>query len=187
MKRLPDNFRPALDEIAKSFKYSSDMSNEEINKNYKKINQIFTSNNCESYDINNVLHNYHIDNSYSDVVSDMRKLTIHRNKGIVRKLYKTKAWVSFLGKMKGDMNELYSDYIHKTDVENGVVSIMKKYSDNWLGFWSLIDMTEGGEIKDINLIDIEDTQTLKTFLSKNHKLKTKKQIKDEEMSENGNQ
>lgn len=183
MKRLPDNFRPALDEIAKSFKYSSEMSNEEINKNYKKINQIFTSNNCESYDINNVLSNYHIENSYSDVVSDMRKLTIHRNKGIVRKLYKTKLWPEFLGKTKNDMNDVYSDYIHKTDIENGVVNVMKKYSDNWLGFWSLIDLTEGGEIKEINLIDMEDTTELKTFLSKYHKLKTKKQIKHEEMSE----
>ena len=135
MKRLPDNFRPALDEIIKSFKYSSEMTAEEVNKNYKKINQVFASNNCESYDINNVLHNYHIDNSYSDVVSDMRKLTIHRNKDIVRKLYKAKAWPLFLGKIKSDMNEIYSDYIHKVDVEKGIVNVMKKYSDNSVKYY----------------------------------------------------
>lgn len=184
MKRLPDNFRPALEEIMKSFKYLSEMSNEEANKNYKKINQIFETNNCENYDINNVLHNYHIDNSYSDVVSDMRKLTIHRNKETVRKLYKSKEWPIFLGKIRDDMNGIFSDYVHKSDIENGILTVMKKYADNWLGFWSFIDLTESGEIKGINLIDIEDSETLKSVLNKTHKLKTKKQIKHEESTEN---
>ena len=173
MKRLPDHFRPALDEIKKFFTYTENMTYNEINKNYKKINSVFSSYNIENYDINNVLQNYDIDNTYAPLIGDMRKLADVRNKEIIRKLYQNDEWFNLIKNTKKDMNCIYSDYIDTKCVEGGLLDVMKKYTGDWLGFWSIVNIYENGEVKSVNLIDTEDINNLKKFLNKKKKLKTK--------------
>jgi hypothetical protein len=187
MKRLPDNFRPAMDEIKKSFQYNSDMSYNEVNKRYRNINNIFKKHNCESYDVNNVLHHYHIDNNYQDTVKNMRMLTVHRNKDIIRKLKNNKEkWIDFIVNTRNEMNEVFDGHIDLLDIHNSMFDVMHKYKDNWLGFWSIINVNNSGNIKNIQLFDIDDIDSLKKILKKKYKLKTQQQIRKEEDSTNIN-
>lgn len=182
MKRLPDNFKPALEIVHEKFKYKDNMSYQQLNKEYKKITKIFNDYGCESYDINNVMHNYTLDSQYNETIDGMRKLTIERNKNIVHNLYKTKKWYLFINKIKSDMNEIFDDHVHSQDIVDGIFHVMKKYSNNWLGFWSIVKLNDNGNINDIEMIDIEDIEMLKQFLKKKYKLKTKKQIKEEDIN-----
>lgn len=181
MKRLPDHFRPALDDIQKNINFDMESSHENVHKCYRKINKTFENYNCEPYDVNNVLTKYNVDNKYNEIVDNMRNLTHKRNKNTIRTLYKTPEWTQFLKAQKKEMNVLFSDYIHLKDVEEGIINVMKKYKSDWLGFWSMIDIDDSGGIKNINLFDKDDIGLLVKYLrtKKKYNKKTKKQLKEE--------
>lgn len=181
MKRLPDHFRPALDDIQKNIKFDMESSYKDINKCYRKINKTFENYNCEPYDVNNVLTKYNIDNKYNEIVDNMRDLTHKRNRNIVKNLYRTPEWIQFLKTQKKEMNGLFTDYVHLKDIEDGIIDVMKKYKSDWLGFWSIIDVDDSGGIKDVNLFDKDDIDSLVKYLrtKKKYKKKTKKELKEE--------
>jgi len=179
MKRLPNNFRPALDEVKKKFDHKlssqSDLSYNKINSLYNSVNKVFETHECEVFDINNVLHHYHIDNEYLNVVNNMRKLIIVRNKEIIKTLYKSKKLLPFLKELKYEMDGIFTTYVSSYDIESALLHVMKRYTDNWLGYWSLVNINTNGSIKDLSLFDKDDRNKFINFLiySKKYKLRKK--------------
>lgn len=166
MKRLPNNFKPVLDEVKSIFVYENNMSFSDINNKYNRINKIFKKNECEPYDVNNMLDKYSIDGCYADIVKDMRKLTQKRNKEILTKVYKSSKWNKFIKDIKNDLKNEYKVYVKTVDIRDGLLHVLKKYKDNWLGFWSIIDISENGRINKFKLFDIDDQSELKRYLRK---------------------
>lgn len=165
MKRLPNNFKGVLDKIKEMYTYKK-MSYDEINKKYNELNIIFKENNCEVYDIDNLLNTYIADTQYTDTVTDLKKLVRDRNLKIAKKVYKSKEWYDLLNKTKTELGNIKSLDIKIKDINNGIIEIMKKYIDNWSGFWTLIKVNNNGKINDISLFDDDDNETLRKHLKK---------------------
>lgn len=166
MKRLPNNFKSVLDKVKDNFVYENNMSFSDVNKKYNTINKIFKMNECEPYDVNNMLDKYSIDGCYSNIIEDMRKLTKKRNKEILTKVYKSNKWEKFVKKIKNEFKDEYGVCVKTVDIKDGLLNILKKYKDNWLGFWSIIDISESGRINKLKLFDADDQNELKRYLRK---------------------
>jgi len=164
MKRLPSNFKPALDKIRKSFIYEENMSYSKINKYYRKIDGIFKDNKCEVYDINHLINNYSPNTKYRKTIDNISKLVKDRNNGMIKKVHKNRQWKIFLKDVKSDMNELFIGKINIKDIEDGLVKIMKKYNNNWLGYWSIMDIGDNGSVRSMKLFDMNDYNELKNYL-----------------------
>ena len=85
MKNLSKNLKLALDKI--NFIYEKGMDYKNINKCYKKINNIFITTNCEVYDINDMLKNYKAKNEYTKTIYNLKKLVKSRNRNIFKLAY----------------------------------------------------------------------------------------------------
>ena len=164
MKKLPDNFGKALDEIQKIFVYKDSMTYDKLNKMFKKINTIFVNNNCEPYDINNVLADYKAETKYKKIVHNLRKFVIKRNSEIFRKIYKSEKLPPFIMQVKKDLDESLKRDNAIKKIQDGLIHVMREYRKNWHGFWSMVNLYENGEIKDINLIDVDDMNKLRSYI-----------------------
>ena len=156
MKRLP---KSVLNEIEKVF-----LSEKNINKRYNLINIIFKNNDFEPYDINNLLKK-----KKNKCIAKLNKLLKERNKNIIRKMCKTTKWNKFLKNLK---KELYIDKninVNSKDIRDGIFNVLKKYNNNWSGYWSMIYVSDSGIIKNIQLFDIGDCKLFYKYLkSKNY-------------------
>lgn len=165
MKRLPDNFRNVLDKVD-GILINLDYDNyDNINRSYKKINKLFIDGNCEVCDINNMLSKYEANTEYTGIVTKLKKMTTKRNKHIIKKIYRSEKWIPFLNKTKKDLYNDFNIDANTIDIKDGIVNVMKKYKNDWLGFWSLVDMYSNGEIKDIKLLDRSDYNSLAIYLN----------------------
>ena len=72
------------------------------------------------------------------------------------------------------MNEIYIGKVNIKHIEEGVLKVLKKYNNNWIGYWTIINVNKSGDIKDINIFDMNDYNKLKDFLHKKRKYLYKK-------------
>jgi len=173
MKNLSKNLKLSLDIIKNKFIYKNGMDYSYTNKCYNKVNNIFKNNNCEVYDINNMIQHYKNEN-YRKIINDLKKLIRSRNKGIIKKAYDSSIWKSFLSKLEKELNEIYIGKVNIKHIEEGVLKVLKKYNNNWIGYWTIINVNKSGDIKDINIFDMNDYNKLKDFLHKKRKYLYKK-------------
>jgi len=171
MKNLSKNLKLALDKI--NFIYEKGMDYKNINKCYKKINNIFIITNCEVYDINDMLSNYKVKNKYTKTIYNLKKLVKSRNRNIFKLAYKN-GWKKFIQDLRKELNEIFVGKLDNKHVEEGVSHVMKKYNNNWIGYWTIINVNSKGYIKNINLFDMNDYNELKHFLHKKKKYLYKK-------------
>jgi len=161
MKRLPDNFRPALDEIKKTFVYKDSNSFHKLTTMWNKVNKVFNKYNCENPDINNVISNYQLDNEYGELIGKLKRLTASRNKCIAKKAFNSDNWKSFIHSMKKEMSNVLNKELHTRDVNKGVLAVMKNYKNDWNGFWTIVDISNNGTINKLSMFDIEDLKCLR--------------------------
>ncbi|MBA42556.1 MAG: hypothetical protein CMF62_00915 [Magnetococcales bacterium] len=142
MRKLPANFPILLKDIDKVLEFSEDMSYKNIMKVYKKINNILEQNNCEVYDLNKVIKEYNINNEYSDLLKKLKKFNTLKNSEIAKQAFKNKKWGDFIKKETIQNQHLFIDKLLAEDVEKNIIKVMKKYKNNWLGFWTIIKLSE---------------------------------------------
>lgn len=162
MKKLPHGFRPALEKIGKLDNFGKEKSAAEIFESYQNINRILKEQRCEFYDMNNVIHNYNTNSAILPIVNTLRKIMSKRNRLIFKKAARCPEWDKCLKRLKKSASRDLDRYVHTKEVENGLIRVLQNYADHWLGFWTIIDVSESGGINSVELFDTDDQ---KMFLS----------------------
>ena len=118
--------------------------NEYINI-YNIINKKLDKENISIYDINNFLLKENKKNE------KIHKFIKHKNKKIIIEAYKSDLW-------KENINNLNQiSKLNKKKIEQNYINLFKiKYSKNWNGYWTSININSRGRIININTIDIDD-------------------------------
>ena len=157
---LPQNYKNLLNdikinlnkEIVKSIANKS-ISYKNLLVTYNKINQLCINNNCNSYDLNRLISYYDKQNNIIDIIKCIATL---KNKYIVYYAQKSQLWKLNLIDLKNNFKKQTNKNINIDQVEKGFIKILKKYKYDWDGLWSIIDISKKGEIKNINLFDLDD-------------------------------
>lgn len=161
---LPQNYKLFLDEF-KSILNTNLLEN--ILKNTLKYNEVLTLHNniemiahkydCNSYDINKLINFYDKDNKLVDL---LKKISSLRNKYIVVNSQKGDLWKNNITKLKNKFKKH-----NKLAIENAFMKLLKKYKYNWDGLWTIFDIDKNGNIKNINLFDLDDIQYIESLLN----------------------
>lgn len=150
MKRLPSHYASILDKIEAKYDLDKIRDYNQLIKTYNNINKILQEQGCEIYDLNCVLKEYALDTKHLETVKKLRKFVNRKNREIARKTIKSDVWSKYV-------NELHKDTrADKNLVEKSLLKTMKQYSNNWMGYWTIIDVSEKGLIKDVNLFSPDD-------------------------------
>lgn len=167
---LPQNYKKLIEDIQNYLTKDmiTSIANKTINyKNiliiYNNIDNLANKNNCNSYDLNKLIHAYDKKNIIIDI---LRSITSLRNKYIVYNAQKNKLWKKNLLNLKCQCKKLCNKNITIDNIEKGFIKIIKKYKYNWDGLWSVINIKSNGDIKKIHLFDIDDINELINYLEK---------------------
>lgn len=156
MKRLPANFKPTLEDIETVFSFNNEMGYESVISTYNRINQILQDNNCEFWDMNNVINNYKHNGKMTPLIKDLRSFARHKNREIFNRARSSPYWTKCLKRLKKYSNDNLDFYVHTRTAEEAFVDVMRYYAKNWLGFWSIIKIDSHGTITNISLFDQAD-------------------------------
>lgn len=159
MKKLPNNFKPAIDKIGVLDGWGDISTYQNANKLYNDVNRILTDSGCEFYDMNNVIHKYRAENEVLPVVKNLKKLMRSRNKELYQQAVRSAEWKLCLGKLKKLANDRLDRYVHTKEVERALVKTLTPYADHWLGFWTAFTTDEEGNISSIELFDRDDIES----------------------------
>ena len=124
---------------------SKQLNYNEYIKIYNIINKKLDKENISIYDINNFLLKENKKNK------NFHKFIKHKNKKIIIEAYKSDLW-------KENINNLNQiSKLNKKKIEQNYINLFKiKYSKNWNGYWTSININSRGRIMNINTIDIDD-------------------------------
>lgn len=157
MNKLPHKFKPTLIEISKIPNLGNEKKYEEINKNYQQIKKILIKNRCEPFDMNKVINNYeNKGNECYETIQKLKKLTYRRNKMIYKMATQSDKWSKLLKRLKKVSIKETGKNIKTRSVYEALKKTLKKYGNNWEGFWTTIFVDENGDIDRIELFDDED-------------------------------
>lgn len=137
---------------------NSSITFEEVSKLHQSINFICKNHECNSFDINRMIHGYQKRNS---VIEILKKVASIRNKYIVTKAYKLPLWKENIK----NLNErsrlaLENNSIKIESTEKAFLKLLKRYKYDWDGMWSMIETSKNGDIKNISVFDIDDFEIL---------------------------
>ena len=161
---LSSKYKKLLDEIKILFTKEileklakSDLSYEKILELHNKIEEICTSNDCNSYDINKMINYYDKKNFIIDII---KKIASLRNKYIVYYAKKSDLWDLNLNQIKLRVKKYIDKDLDLNSIEKYFIKILKKYKYDWDGLWSTIEISKKGNINNINLFDLDDFNEL---------------------------
>jgi hypothetical protein len=157
MKRITSIQKEVLLKLNKILKYDLDkITYNKINKIYKNINKILRDNHMEVYDFNMILKEYKVNNNLKNIVDKLKQLIRVRNNYILKKASKSVRWkkciMGLCDKYKNKFNNKKIDIF----VEKSLLDLLKRYKNNWLGYWKIIELDNNNNIKDINIFDKKD-------------------------------
>jgi hypothetical protein len=166
---LPTKYNNFLNESKKIFNIENlkklstkSITFNEINEIHNKINNICISHDCNSYDINKMIHRYGKKNSMIDILKNIANL---RNKHIVANAYNSPLWKQNIITLKEHSFKTINKKINKNLIERSFFNLLKKYKYDWDGMWSIIELKKGS-IHNISVFDPEDFQEIINDLSK---------------------
>ena len=161
---LPNKYKNLLNEIKSIFTRDilENLSKNEISYTqildlHDKIENICNTCECNSYDINKMIHYYERKNYLIDIIKKIANL---RNKYIVFYAKKSEYWDDNLNNIKKRIKKIIDKDIENDLIEKYFIKILMKYKYDWDGLWSIIEINNDGNIKNINLFDIEDFNEL---------------------------
>ena len=167
MKRfvnLPQNYKLFLDEFKTILNKTlvenilkNELSYQEVLKLHNYIDSIAEKYNCNSYDINKLINFYDKDNKLVDL---LKKISSLRNKYIVVKSQKTDLWKHNIDNLKNKFKKY-----NKTNIEQAFIKLLKKYKYDWNGLWTIFDIDKNGDIKNINIFDLDDLKIIESYLT----------------------
>ena len=168
---LPNKYKNLLNEIKLIFTREilenlakNEISYQNLLDLHNKIEDICNSNDCNSYDINKMINYYEKKNSIIDI---LKKIASLRNKYIVLHAQKSEFWNKNLNDIKLKIKKNKGKDIEIDIIEKYYIKILKKYKYNWDGLWSTIEINNKGNIKNVNLFDIDDYNELIELLIDN--------------------
>ena len=166
---LPSKYKNLLNEIKLIFTREilenlakNEISYQNLLELHNKIEDLCKSNNCNSYDINKMINYYEKKNSIIDII---RKIASLRNKYIVLNAKKSEFWNRNLNDIKLKIKKNKGKDIRIDVIEKYFIKILKKYKYHWDGLWSTIEINSKGNIKNVNLFDLDDYNELIELLT----------------------
>ena len=121
-------------------------------KIYKDINKDIKQINKSSYNIDKLLKY-----KKNDKIKLFRKFVKQKNISILKEALKTKYWKENIDNLKFQTN------LTNIIIEDNYIKLFKKkYLYSWDGYWSSIELNNKGNILNINTIDIDDINFIKS-------------------------
>jgi len=149
-KNLSSQYKNYLDEISKilvTYDVRKEYSFQEINTIYNIISNINEKHLIVERDISHLFINYEKSN---EIISKLRNLLKKRNKQIIKNLLTSELYKSFINKLAIEYKRSNST------IEKIIDELIKKYSMTWKCCWSFLEIDSIGNIKKIELFDIND-------------------------------
>ena len=170
MKNLQAKYKKILKKIFEENEYEipdfdKKTTYNTIIKIYNKIDQIFKENEFDIYEINNIINSDNID---CKNIKKLKKFIYIRNKNILQLASNTKLWKDNIKNIMKYCKETHNFKPSFNLAENAFIELEKKFILNWLGFWSTIEITNNGKIKDINIFDMKEYEFIVDYISKNN-------------------
>lgn len=137
------------------------MSYDEILKFHNEINKIKKDSDCCNFDINKMIHAY---NKKNYKIGFLTKISSLHSKHIILKAYKSKLWKTYINQLKKKFKKIDNLETTYENVEKQFLNLLKKYKYDWNGLSHIINIDSKGNIKNINLFDINDIEELKSNL-----------------------
>ncbi len=170
-KNLPAKYRALLEDIGK---YIPDEEKTLIIQQklpFKRVQEIFVHINrellpkhdCDPYDINRLLRSYQKEN---DILKLIEIFVRFRNKEIAKLAGKSPLWKDNIKNLIEYCKQMFKSKCSYDLVEKAFISLLKRYMVNWSGFWSIITVSEKGEIKDITVFDTQDYDIILIYIGK---------------------
>lgn len=142
----------------------------EISKLYNKINNLLKKNNIEIYDFNKLIKEYNVKNNLQTIIKKIKKFIKIRNQQILNLAINSNKWSKYIVKLKEDSSFIlkkYKNKITKINVEDSLLELLKKYKNNWLGYWKIIKLNNNNIIENIEIFDNDDYNNFLKKLKKN--------------------
>ena len=165
---LPSNYKDFLNEVKTIIDNnlfdkikSNKLKFKEILNLHNNINDIGSKYNCSSYDINRLINNYKKDN---EVIQILKKISSLRNKFIVYHAKQSDYWELNIKNLQDKLKKHLNKKESADNIEKLFIKVIKKYKYDWDGLWSVIEMGKSGNIKNIELFDLDDLNELITYL-----------------------
>ena len=157
-KNLTAQYKTYLESInvvLKDFNPKKEYSINEINLLYNSINDINIKQLIVEKDIEELIKNYDKSN---EIIYKLRYLLKKRNKEIIRNVLKSEIYKNYINKLSIDYNK------SKNEIEGALIELIKKYSMKWKCCWSFIEIDNNGNLKKIELFDLNDIKFIKEKL-----------------------
>jgi hypothetical protein len=122
-----------------------------LNKYYNDINTVNTELLIVEKDIDNLINSYE-KSDQNETINKLKTLLKQRNSEIIRNLLKSSIYQNYLEKLYIEGGKKIS----KTKIDSVMMEIIKKYSMTWKCCWSFLKIDDNGNIKNIELFDIND-------------------------------
>jgi hypothetical protein len=160
-KNLNSRYKIYLDEISKlflSYETKKDYSFQEINIIYETVSKINEKNLIVEKDIDHIFKNYEKSN---EIILKLKNLLTKRNKIIIKNLLSSEIYKNYLNKLAQEYKKTIND------IEPILLELIKKYSMTWKCCWSFLEIDKNGNIKKIQLFDINDINFIKEKININ--------------------
>jgi len=153
-KNLSTDYKKYLSEIDKlliSYNISSKYTFSQLNKLYNDINGINTKLLIVEKDIDNLI-NYYEKADTNETINKLKSILEQRNTEIIRKLLKSTLYKDYIEKLYNDGSKKVS----KAKIDEILMEIIKKYAMSWKCCWSFLNLDDAGNVKKIELFDLND-------------------------------
>ena len=132
-----------------------------LNSLHNSINKICYNYDCNSFDINRMMHSYGKNHLIIDI---LQKISNLRNKYIVANSSKTTLWKDNLNNLKKNHQPFFKTRINNNMIEKSFIHLLKKYKYDWDGLWSIIDTNKKGDIRKIDVFDLDEQEEITNYL-----------------------
>jgi hypothetical protein len=160
MIKLDENKKKLLLKIDKLIDSNKKYEYKELINLYNYIDKKIIKNNIDYFYLNHFIKYYKQKNIYLKIKKKIKLFVRLKNKLILNKTLKSKKYRNFIIDLQ---KKLKKEGINKSfdKINNNFIKILEKYKDNWLGYWANIIIDTKGNIKKIDLFDINDYNYLK--------------------------
>ena len=136
-----------VEKILKLYDQKKELSFKDINELYNRINDLNIQLLIVEKDIYNLFYNYEGNN---ETINRLKNLVEKRNKEIIRKLLESTIYKNYIIKLQSLYNK------SEREIKDAFFKLLKKYSMSWKCCWSFLDTDEQGNIRKIELFDVND-------------------------------
>lgn len=135
---LSKNQSRFLDDYSTQINVNDDIlryNDKKLKKHYELLKKIMYKYSIDSFDLNNLIHNYDKSNPTLKFIKHFIKIN---NTKLLISFMKKNAWKKFVNHLTLFSNKLFNHKFKQNTVENCILKLMKKYINHVDGFWTTI-------------------------------------------------